>query len=83
MSTSVFADIGLPDPETQLSKAGIVRALSRIISAKGLTQAEAGALLGLSRSQVSALLDGQFRDYSVERLRRFISALDQNAAGGR
>ena len=78
MSTNVFADIGLPDPETHLAKAKIVQTLSRIIAEKGLTQAEAGAQLGLSQPKVSALLRGQFRGYSIERLLRFVNALNHN-----
>ena len=78
MSTNVFADIGLPDPRTHLAKARIVQALSRIIAEQGLTQAEAGARLGLSQPKVSALLRGQFRGYSIERLLRFVNALDHN-----
>ena len=78
MSENVFADIGLPDPETHLAKANIVQQLSRIIAAQGLTQAEAGARLGLTQPKVSALLNGQFRGYSVERLLRFVNALHHN-----
>lgn len=78
MSRNVFADIGLPDPETHLAKAKIVQALSHIIAEKGLTQAEAGARLGLSQPKVSALLHGQFRGYSIERLLRFVNALNHN-----
>ena len=75
MSTNVFADIGLPDPETYLAKARLVQTLGQNINTKGLTRAEVGARLGLNQPEVLALLDGQFRDYSVERLLRFASAL--------
>jgi predicted XRE-type DNA-binding protein len=78
MSNNVFADIGVPDAETHLAKARIVHTLSRIITEQGLTQAEAGARLGLSQPKVSALLNGQFRGYSVERLLRFVTALHHN-----
>ena len=78
MSENVFADIGLPDPETHLAKAKIVQQISRIIAAQGLTQGEAGTRLGLTPPKVSALLNGQFRGYSVERLLRFVNALHHN-----
>ena len=78
MSINVFADLGLPDPETHLAKAKIVQTLGRIIAAQGLTQAQAGARLGLTQPKVSALLSGQFRGYSVERLLRFVNALNHN-----
>ncbi len=78
MSQNVFADIGIPDPETHLAKAKIVHKLSRIIAEQGLTQTEAGVRLGLSQPKLSALLNGQFRGYSVERLLRFVTALNHN-----
>lgn len=78
MSHNVFADLGVPDPETHLAKAKIVHRLSRIIADRGLTQTEAGARLGLSQPKVSALLNGQFRGYPVERLLRFVTALNHN-----
>ena len=78
MSLNVFAELGMPDPETHLAKAKIVQTLSHIIIAQGLTQAEAGTRLGLTQPKVSALLNGQFRGYSVERLLRFINALHHN-----
>lgn len=78
MSQNVFADIGILDPETHLAKAKIVQNLSRIIKAQGLTQTEAGMRLGLSQPKLSALLNGQFRGYSVERLLRFVTALHHN-----
>lgn len=79
MSRNVFADIGLPDPETHLAQAKIVQASSRIIAEKGLTQAEAGARLGLSQPKVCALLHGQECGYSIERMLRFVTALNHNA----
>jgi len=78
MSNNVFADIDISDPETHLAKAKIVHKLSRIIAEQGLTQVEAGARLGLSQPKLSALLNGQFRGYSVERLLRFVTALHHN-----
>lgn len=78
MSTHIFADIGLPDPETHLAKAKIVQTISRIIGEQGLTQTEAGLRLGLSQPKVSALLNGGFRGYSVERLLRLANALHHN-----
>ena len=67
---NVFADLGYADPETHLLKAGLVTRLREIISASKLTQVEAAERMGLSQPDVSRLLRGQFRDVSVERLRR-------------
>ncbi len=72
---NVFADLGLPDAEEHLVKAGLVLKISKAIRARGMTQAEAAAALGIDQPKVSALLRGQFRGYSVERLMRFLVSL--------
>lgn len=74
-SGNVFADLGLPDSEEHLVKAGLVLKISKAIRARGMTQAEAAGALGIDQPKVSALLRGQFRGYSVERLMRFLVAL--------
>ena len=43
-----------------------------------LTQAAAAELMGIDQPKVSAMLAGQFRGYSVERLMRFLTALGQD-----
>ncbi len=70
-----FADLGLPDQGEHLIKAGLVVRMGRIIRAKKLTQAAAAELMGIDQPKVSAMLAGQFRGYSVERLMRFLVAL--------
>src|SRR3954468_11539473 len=72
---NVFADLGLPDPSEHLIKAGLVVRIDRIIRNRKLTQAAAAELMGIDQPKVSAMLAGQFRGYSVERLMRFLVAL--------
>lgn len=72
---NVFVDLGLPDAEEHLVKAGLVAKIDRIIQQRDLTQAAAAHLLGIDQPKVSAMLAGQFRGYSVERLMRFLVAL--------
>ncbi len=74
-SGNVFADLGFPDAEAHLLKAKLVTRIEKIIRRRRLKQVEAAALLGLSQSEVSRLLRGNFRDYSVERLRGLLTAL--------
>jgi len=74
-SGNVFADLGLPDSEEHLVKAGLVLKIGKAIRARGMTQAAAAGALGIDQPKVSALLRGQFRGYSVERLMRFLVAL--------
>lgn len=77
-SGNVFADLGRPDAETQLLKAELVTRIDRIIRERRLTQARAAELLGLSQPDVSRLLRGSFRDYSVERLLRLMTILGRD-----
>ncbi len=74
-SGNVLADLGLPDSEEHLVKAGLVLRIGKAIRARGMSQAEAAGVLGIDQPKVSALLRGQFRGYSVERLMRFLVAL--------
>lgn len=75
---NVFADLGLADAEEHLIKAGLVLKLDRIIRERGLTQSAAAQAMGIDQPKVSAMLAGQFRGYSVERLMRFLVALGQD-----
>ena len=74
-SGNVFADLGLAGAGEHLIKAGLVVRIDRIIRKQGLTQAAAAELMGIDQPKVSAMLAGQFRGYSVERLMRFLVAL--------
>ncbi len=44
---NVFADLGFADPEEAQAKAQIARHINRLIAARGLTQSDAGKLLGV------------------------------------
>jgi predicted XRE-type DNA-binding protein len=45
---------------------------------RGLKQVEAADLFGIRQPDVSKMLRGEFRQFSVERLLRFLVALDQD-----
>ena len=74
-SGNVFADIGMPDASEHILKAGLVARIERTIRQRELTQAAAAELMNIDQPKVSAMLAGQFRGYSVERLMRFLVAL--------
>lgn len=74
-SGTIYADLGGPDLDTQALKAELVSRIDASIRARRLTQTEAAGMMGLSQPDVSRLLRGQFRDYSLERLLRLLLAL--------
>lgn len=74
-SGNVFADLGLAEAGEHMVKAGLVVKINRTIQQRDLTQAGAAELMGIDQPKVSAMLAGQFRGYSVERLMRFLVAL--------
>jgi predicted XRE-type DNA-binding protein len=77
-SGNVFKDIGLPNAEEHLVKAQLVFKIDTIMKDRGLKQIAAADLFGIRQPDVSKLLRGEFRQFSVERLLRFLVALDQD-----
>ena len=77
-SLNVFQDIGIPNAEEHLVKAQLVFKIDTIMKTRGLKQVEAAALLGVRQPDISKMLRGEFRQFSVERLLRFLVALDQD-----
>ena len=77
-SGNVFADLGRPDAEAHLLKAELVTRIDKIVRQRGLKQVEAAKLLGLSQPDVSRLLRGSFREYSIERLLRLLTTLGRD-----
>jgi predicted XRE-type DNA-binding protein len=75
---NIFAEIGVPEPETHLLKAKLVVEIVRLVRKRELTQASAGELMGISQPEVSRLFRGHFREYSVERLMGFLTAFDRD-----
>jgi predicted XRE-type DNA-binding protein len=77
-SGNVFADLGLPEAQELESKATLAHRIGAIIKGRHLTQAEAAEVLGATQPIVSKLLNGQLHGFSLERLVRFLNALDRD-----
>jgi len=75
---NIFADLGLPDAETQYLKAQIVSEIYRLTNERKLTQAAAGKRMGISQPEVSRMFKGHFREYSVDRLMEFLTAFERD-----
>ena len=77
-SGNVFTDLGLPHPEQDLLKAKLTLQIYRLIKRRGITQTEAGRVLGIKQPHVSALMRNRAGSFSVERLMDFLTALGQD-----
>lgn len=76
-SGNVFADLGLADAEEHRLKADIVLQIDRLMRERSLTQSAAAQLAGLAQPDLSNLLRGRVRGFSVERLMRVLTAFGQ------
>jgi predicted XRE-type DNA-binding protein len=74
-SGNVFQDLGLPNAAEHLVKAQLVFKIDTILKKRGTTQVQAAELLGVRQPDISKMLRGDFRQFSVERLLRFLVAL--------
>lgn len=74
-SGNVFADLGFANAELELAKARIVQTIADEIARRGLSQREAGAIIGLPQPKLSTLLRGQWSSYSLDRLVRIATRL--------
>lgn len=77
-STNVYADLGCADADGMFVKAQLTDRIASLIKARRMTQAEAARLFGMTQPKVSAMLRGQFRGISEDRLMRCLTALGQN-----
>jgi predicted XRE-type DNA-binding protein len=55
-SGNVFADLALRNSKQEVLKAKLTVQIYRLLKARGITQQEAGNLLGTTQAQVSALM---------------------------
>ena len=75
---NVFKDIGVRNAEEHLVKAQLVFKIDAIMKKRRMKQAEAAALFSVHQPDISKMLRGEFRQFSVERLLRFLVKLDQD-----
>ena len=75
---NVFADLGLPDAEELQAKAALANQIASIVTHRHLTQVETAGILGTGQPKVSELLAGRLEGFSMERLIRYLNALDRD-----
>jgi predicted XRE-type DNA-binding protein len=77
-SGNIFSDLGYHDPEISLLKSRLAQRIAELIERQGVSRAKAADLLGVDQPKVSKLLRGQLKDFSTDRLFRFLNALNQD-----
>jgi predicted XRE-type DNA-binding protein len=73
---NVFADAGMEHADEHLLKARLVSRIQDQIDILKINQIKASQLMGLAQPDLSNILNGRFRGFSVERLMRCLSYLD-------
>ncbi|SEJ79496.1 Predicted DNA-binding protein, contains XRE-type HTH domain [Deinococcus reticulitermitis] len=77
-SGNVFADLGIAEPEEALIQADLALAIGRHIAGQGWTQTHAARVLGVQQSDVSNIVRGRLKGFSIERLVRLLGKLGQS-----
>ena len=73
----------IPNADEHLVKAQLVFKIDTLMKERGLKQIEAADLFGIKQPDVSKMLRGEFRQFSVERLLRFLVALNSGCGNRR
>ena len=77
-SGNIFADIGVPHAEEVLFKADLAIAVGDVIRRRRLTQGSAAAIIGIDQPKVSALMSGDTRGFSADRLIKILTRQGQD-----
>ena len=75
-SGNVFQDLGLPSPDERLAKVKLAYKINRLIADQGVTQRNAADFLGISRSKMTALRNGQLKNFTIDHLVSLLGKLD-------
>ena len=77
-SGNIFADLGLDDADELYAKAELALHIKRIVKQRGLTQTQAGKMLGVAQPEVSLLMRGQLDQFSTERLMHLLMKCERD-----
>jgi len=77
-SGNIYKDLGYKDAEEALAKAKIAMKINDIIKKSGNTQEKTAKILGIDQPKISNLINGRLRGFSMERLFKFLNALDHD-----
>jgi predicted XRE-type DNA-binding protein len=77
-SGNVFTDLGFADAGERQTKVRLAIAINDVLQRRGLSQGKAAELLNINQPKVSALSKYRLEGFSVERLMRFLTSLNQD-----
>ena len=75
---NVFADLGFADAAERQIKLRLADAVNQVLEERGLSQAGAAEILGVTQPNVSALHHYKLAEFSIERLMKLLTALDHD-----
>jgi predicted XRE-type DNA-binding protein len=81
-SGNVYADFGFPNPEEWKAKSALSSQLWQAIKKRRLRMKQAADRLDLETSQLEELLEGNFQDYSLDDMMRFLVKLNMDVVIG-
>lgn len=74
----VSADQSLLDRERDTLKEELVQIISATMAKRKLTQAQTAVILGTDQAKISAVMHGRLKDFSLERLLRYLLLLGRD-----
>ena len=75
---NVFADMGSPNAEERQAKAMVAIRIEQLIQENNLTQIAAARQMNLTQPEVSQIVRGRLKGFTLERLLQGLIALDQD-----
>ncbi len=77
-SDNPYADLGYPQADEMLVKAGLAHEIGEIIKSRRLTQQRAAELLGMPQPKLSEMLRGKFRGISQAKMIECLNRLGRD-----
>jgi predicted XRE-type DNA-binding protein len=81
-SGNVFADLDVPDADSEATKVELAVAINDALVERGLRQTQVAKLIGATQPQVSALTHYRLDGFSIGRLIDFLAALNRDVEIG-
>ncbi len=75
---NVLVDLGFDDAEELTAKASLAVKFNQIVEKRGLSQAEAAAITGMTQPKVSQVRRYKLQNISLERLMQALVSMDQH-----